>query len=233
MQIPQFIQKFSSLPPPLQPPHVFTIPSRVGHQTKDQLWLESSVGKGKICFACFNFQDKVYHQKCNLVASNPTSKNVQSQKSMQFSFAFAIKSYTNLVGQNRLRQRKKMTSSRGLISKLSPISCIVQAASRLPLPTVLRNFFFGLNRASNNTEKGAARDTGIVPALVHSDATNCAFAWQWFREKISLFILQKTKILRYIGFNIFEGSSLMFRILLHVPHLHLLIGTNLRQGLFE
>lgn len=152
---------------------------------------------------------------------------------MQFSFAFAIKSYTNLVGQNRLRQRKKMTSSRGLISNLSPISCIVQAASRLPLPTVLRNFFFGLNRASNNTEKGAAKDTGIVPALVHSDATNCAFAWQWFREKTSLFILQKTKILRYIGFNIFEGSSFMFRILLHVPHLHLLIGTNLRQSLFD
>ena len=98
---------------------------------------------------------------------------------------------------------------------------------------MLRNFFFGLNRASNNTEKGAARDTGIVPALVLSDATNCAFAWQWFREKRSLFILQKTKILRYIGFNIFEGSSFMFRILLHVPHLHLLIGTNLRQGLFE
>ena len=126
-----------------------------------------------------------------------------------------------------------MTSSRGLISNLSPISCIVKAASRLPLRTVLRNFFFGLNGASNNTEKGAARDTGIVPALVHSDATNCAFAWQWFREKISLFILQKTKILRYIGFNIFEGSSFMFRILLHVPHLHLLIGTNLRQSLFD
>ena len=81
--MPHLSQKLNSLPPPPPPlPHVFTIPSRVGHQTKDQLWLASSAGKGKIFFACFNFQDKVYHQKWNLIASNPTSKNVQSQKSM-------------------------------------------------------------------------------------------------------------------------------------------------------
>ena len=58
--------EFTATPPPSQPPHVFTIPSRFGHQTKDQLWLASSTGKGKICFACLNFQDKVYHQKMEL-----------------------------------------------------------------------------------------------------------------------------------------------------------------------
>ena len=127
---------------PLQPPHVFTIPSRVGHQTKDQLWLASSVGKGKICFACFNFQDKVYHQKCNLIASNPTSKKRVVSKIYVVQLCFRHQ----ILHQSRWPKQVTIEKKNDLFARLNQqfISNILHSVGceQTPSPHCVKEFFF-------------------------------------------------------------------------------------------